>query len=125
MGITVLIVDDDPVTIHLLKMMIGRSGYDVTSARSGTAALEMLQELHPQIILVDDMMPKMTGGEFCRIVKDTPELNDIPVIIMSAGVRVESSDYITQIGADLALSKPLISREVIEAIESVLARKIP
>jgi CheY-like chemotaxis protein len=123
MGISILIVDDDPVTIHLLKLMIERSGYNVTAARSGMAALEALQELRPQIILVDDMMPRMTGGEFCRTVKDTPELQDIPVIIMSAGVRVESSAYIEQIGADLALSKPLVSREVIEAIESVLASK--
>jgi CheY-like chemotaxis protein len=124
MSISVLIVDDDPVTIQLLKLMIERGGgYTVTAVRSGHAALETLNEMHPQIILVDDMMPKMTGGEFCRIVKDTPALSDIPVIIMSAGVRVESSSYIDQIGADLALSKPLVSREVVEAIESVLASK--
>ena len=123
MSISVLVVDDDPVTIQLLKLMIERSGYAVTAVRSGSAALETLRDMRPQIILVDDMMPKMTGGEFCRTVKDTPELQDIPVIIMSAGVRVESSAYIQQIGADLALSKPLVSREVIDAIESVLASK--
>lgn len=123
MSISVLIVDDDPVTIHLLKLMVERSGYVVTAVRSGAAALEILPELCPQIILVDDMMPRMTGGEFCRIVKDTPELREIPVIIMSAGVRVESSAYIQQIGADMALSKPLVSREVVDAIESVLASK--
>lgn len=123
MSINVLIVDDDPVTIQLLKLMIERNGYTVTAVRSGTAALEILPDLCPQIILVDDMMPRMTGGEFCRIVKDTPDLREIPVIIMSAGVRVESSSYIEQIGADLALSKPLVSREVVEAIQSVLASK--
>lgn len=123
MSINVLIVDDDPVTIQLLKLMIERNGYTVTAVRSGTAALEILPDLRPQIILVDDMMPRMTGGEFCRIVKDTPDLREIPVIIMSAGVRVESSSYIEQIGADLALSKPLVSREVVEAIQSVLASK--
>lgn len=123
MSINVLIVDDDPVTIQLLKLMVERNGYTVTAVRSGIAALEILPELRPQIILVDDMMPRMTGGEFCRTVKDTPELRDIPVIIMSAGVRVESSSYIEQIGADMALSKPLVSREVVEAIESVLASK--
>lgn len=123
MSINVLIVDDDPVTIQLLKLMVERNGYTVTAVRSGIAALEILPELRPQIILVDDMMPRMTGGEFCRTVKDTPDLRDIPVIIMSAGVRVESSSYIEQIGADMALSKPLVSREVVEAIESVLASK--
>lgn len=123
MSINVLIVDDDPVTIQLLKLMVERNGYTVTAVRSGTAALELLPELRPQIILVDDMMPRMTGGEFCRTVKDTPDLRDIPVIIMSAGVRVESSSYIEQIGADMALSKPLVSREVVEAIQSVLASK--
>jgi CheY-like chemotaxis protein len=123
MSINVLIVDDDPVTIQLLKLMVERNGYTVTAVRSGIAALEILPDLRPQIILVDDMMPRMTGGEFCRTVKDTPDLRDIPVIIMSAGVRVESSSYIEQIGADMALSKPLVSREVVEAIESVLASK--
>ncbi len=123
MSVSVLVVDDDPVTIHLLKLMIERSGYQVTAAKSGIAALELLDTFHPQIILVDDMMPRMTGGEFCRTVKDTPALMDIPVIIMSAGVRVESSAYIEQVGADLALSKPLVSRDVVEAIESVLASK--
>ncbi|MEP7290705.1 MAG: response regulator [Chloroflexota bacterium] len=120
---SVLVVDDDPISIHLLKIMLERGGYSVISARGGKAALEMIAAERPGIILVDDMMPLMTGGELCRAIKDNPTTWDIPVILMSAGTRVESASYIAQAGADYALTKPIISSDVFDAIERVMARK--
>jgi CheY-like chemotaxis protein len=122
MSISVLIVDDDPITIQLLKLILERNGYQVLAARSAAAALDLLEEQRPHIILVDDMMPHMTGGDLCRTIKSDPKLRDICVILMSAGIRVESASYIQQIGADYALPKPIISRDVLDALENVLTR---
>ncbi len=118
---TVLVVDDDPVSIHLLQIILERGGYGVTPARSGAEALQLLRQARPSLVLVDDMMPQMTGGDLCRIIKDDPAFKEIPVILMSAGNRVESAAYIRKVGADYALTKPIISRDVFDAIERVLA----
>ena len=123
MGNSVLVVDDDQVSIHLLKLILERGGYNVVGARSAAAGLEMLRTLRPLVILIDDMMPQMTGGEMCSIIKDDPDFWDTPVILLSAGTRVESASYINQVGADFALTKPLISRDVLNAVEQALADK--
>ena len=123
MSSSVLVVDDDQVSIHLLKLILERGGYEVVSARSAAAALDMLNTMRPMLMIVDDMMPLMTGGEMCRIIKDDADFWDIPVILLSAGTRVESAAYIKQTGADFALTKPLISRDVLNAIQRVLAEK--
>lgn len=120
---SVLIVDDDQVSIHLLKLIFERGGYEVLAARSAAAGLEILRQQRPMVIIVDDMMPQMTGGQMCRIIKDDPAFWDIPVILLSAGTRVESATYIRQVGADFALTKPIISRDVLNAVERVQARK--
>ena len=123
MDSTVLIVDDDQVSIHLLKLIFERAGYHVVAARSAAAGLDVLRRQRPMVIIVDDMMPQMTGGQMCRIIKDDPAFWDIPVILLSAGTRVESATYVKQVGADFALTKPIISRDVLDAVERVLARK--
>lgn len=116
----VLLVDDDPISNRLFGIFLERNGYEVVSARNGVAALEVAARLHPHAIVVDDMMPEMTGGEMCRILKDDLQLRDIPVILMSAGVRVKDTSYIELIGADYAIGKPCLPKELLRALEVVL-----
>ncbi len=116
----VLVVDDDPVSIQLLSLILTRKGFNVVDARSGEAGLELLYQNPPDIVMVDDMMPGMSGGDMCRHIKDDPAVRHIPVILFSAGTRVQDEDYIRTCGADAALLKPTLIHNVLDAINACL-----
>jgi len=118
----VLVVDDDPVSIQLLELMLSRNGFDVLVARGGASGLDMVHKHQPDLVIIDDMMPGMSGGEMCRRMKTNPHFYNIPVILISAGVRIQDDDYIREVGADYALSKPALTRDVLQAVEFALAR---
>lgn len=119
----VLIVDDDQVSVRLFGIFLERNGYQVVTARNGLEGIHLAADLHPQVIIVDDMMPGMTGGEMCRALKDDLELRDIPVILMSAGTRISDAGYTEAIGADFALAKPCLPRDLLRTLQSVLATR--
>ncbi len=116
----VLVVDDEPVSIQLLSLILNRNGFKVIDARSGEIGLEQIHLHAPDIVMVDDMMPSMSGGEMCRRIKDDPAVSHIPVILFSAGTRVQDSDYLRACGADGALLKPTLTPDVLAAIAACL-----
>lgn len=124
MSNTVLVVDDDPVSVSLLELVLKRSGYQVILARSASSGLQIAADVKPNVILIDDMMPTMTGGEMCRLLKGNPELAHIPVIMISAGTRVQDPSYVDSIGADYALTKPVLPKDVLQIVERALSRAI-
>ncbi|MCC6804537.1 MAG: response regulator [Anaerolineae bacterium] len=124
MSNTVLVVDDDPVSVSLLELVLKRSGYQVILARSASSGLQIAAEVKPDVILIDDMMPTMTGGEMCQLLKSNPELAHIPVIMISAGTRVQDASYVDSIGADYALTKPVLPKDVLQIVERALSRAI-
>ena len=70
--------------------------------------------------MVDDMMPGMSGGEMCRHIKDDPAVRHIPVILFSAGTRVQDEDYMHASGADATLLKPTLMHNVLDTINTCL-----
>ena len=115
-----MVVDDDPISVHLLEIILERLGYAVIAAGSGTAGLELAAQMLPDAVIVDDMMPTMTGGEMCLAIKNDPALQHIPVILISAGTRVQNNTYIKKVGADHALVKPILSRDVGKVLQYLL-----
>lgn len=113
---TVLIVDDEESFLHIVQVILRRAGYNTLTASSGQEGLELAYSLRPDIIILDDMMPGLSGGEVCMQLKREPLTRSIPVIIYSAGAKVRSSAYIQQIGADGALYKPALPAEILEAV---------
>jgi two-component system cell cycle response regulator len=116
----VLVVDDDPVSVQLLDLILTRSGYEVIRASSAAAGLELVHSRLPDLVIIDDMMPGMSGGEMCLRIKNDPDVGHTPVILISAGIRVKDSEYLQNVGADYALMKPTLSKDVLEAVETVL-----
>src|SRR5262249_16606291 len=111
MSNSILVVDDDPVSIHLLEIILQRGGYRVLSALTGRSGLELVASKRPDVVIIDDMLPGMTGGEMCRQIKDSPEYHNTPVILISAGMRVQDHAYVKKVGADYALAKPILPRD--------------
>ena len=122
-SIKVLVVDDDPDIVEILKYNLKNSGYSVKSAGNGLEAIKKAKKFIPDIILMDVMMPEMSGIEACEEIKNIDQLSQAIIIFLSA----RSEDY-TQIsaydaGADDYISKPVKPKILIKKISNI-AKKI-
>lgn len=115
----VLIVDDDPDTIDLIKRILRLSEFDVASARNGTDAIKFVTKIQPDIILLDLMMPDVSGWE---TLKNLREVTQVPIIIISAlGDKNGVADLLNS-GSDDYITKPFHREEMIARIRAVLRR---
>ncbi|MDH4169708.1 MAG: response regulator transcription factor [Acidimicrobiia bacterium] len=117
--ITVLVVDDEPAFREALRQALKREGFLVHLAADGEEALEYFRALQPDIVLLDVMLPRMSGVDVCRQIRS---VDDTPVIMVSA--RNEEIDAVValEIGADDYVSKPYRTRELIARMRTVLRR---
>ena len=121
----VLIADDEPNQLELLSYNLGRSEFEVIRAEDGQQALEMIEYHCPDLVILDWMMPSMSGIDVCRTLRGRPETRLLPVILLSA--RGEEGDRTLglDIGADDYISKPFSPRELISRVKALLRRSRP
>ncbi|MCX7725157.1 MAG: response regulator [Thermodesulfovibrio sp.] len=119
----VLIVDDNIDTVELLRKRLKAEGYITEEAYDGEEALKKVYEVHPDLIILDVMMPKMDGYEVCRILKTDEKTKFIPIIMLTAKSDVESKVKGLDIGADDYVPKPFDYRELSARVRSLIARK--
>jgi DNA-binding response OmpR family regulator len=115
----ILIVDDEPLITDSLSYSLKREGFDVRAVGDATAALEEVQEFQPELVVLDIMLPGMSGFEFCRRLRAH---SATPVIMLTA--RGEEIDRVLglEVGADDYLAKPFSFRELLARIRSILRR---
>ena len=120
---TVLLVDDEPMTLKLLNAQLPSDLFSTILASTGETALEKVKTENPDLILLDIMMPEMDGYEVIKRLKEIPESRDIPIILMT-GYDVSMKDKARglEIGADEFLSKPVNKLELINKIKSMVCR---
>jgi two-component system alkaline phosphatase synthesis response regulator PhoP len=118
-GKKVLVVDDDVKTVELVKLYLNRDGYRVLTAYNGNDALQMARESHPDLIVLDIMLPGMNGLNVCRILRAESE---VPIIMLTA--LTTDDDRLTglNLGADDYVSKPFSPRELAARVRAVLRR---
>ena len=116
----ILIVDDNQQNCELLDAYLADEGYEMLVANDGHEALERVAENQPDLILLDIMMPNMSGFEVCKQLKENPTTRDIPIIVVTA--LNESSDYERgmEAGADDFLTRPFNRVEFIARVRSLL-----
>lgn len=119
---TVLIVDDIPVNIILLKTMLARTNVKILTAADGKAALDIVRELKPNVVLLDIQMPVMNGHEVLKMIKADDELKDISVIMVSAYTSAEDIEKSMQLGASGFIKKPVIMDILLSTVTSELDR---
>jgi two-component system phosphate regulon response regulator PhoB len=119
----ILVVDDEEDILELVQYNLAKEGYQVTGATSGEQGLEAARAKHPDLVLLDLMLPGMDGLDVCKVLKNDGVTQDIPIIILSA--KGEEADIVTglEIGADDYIVKPFSPRVVSARIKSVLRRK--
>jgi two-component system sensor histidine kinase/response regulator len=120
---TVLIVDDDPMVRRVLKAILAREGYDLAFAASGSEALARLDELVPDVILLDVMMPGMDGFQVCQRLKTDERWRHIPIILVTALSSKKALVCGFDAGADEFLSKPVNDLELRARVRSMLRIK--
>lgn len=119
----ILIVDDEPLNVDLLEQELDDLGYLTDTAYGGLEALEKVAASAPDLILLDVMMPDLDGISVCRMLKDDPATQLIPIVIMTALNAVEDRIRGIEAGADDFLTKPVDDRELIARIRTALKTK--
>ncbi len=115
----ILVVDDDANTTRLVKLYLQRDGHTVTTAADGVEALNAAREKHPDLIVLDIMMPKMDGVEVCRVLRQE---SDIPIIMLTARTTDEDKLKGLDMGADDYVTKPFSPGELAARVRAVLRR---
>lgn len=116
----ILVTDDDPDIIELNSTVLRNEGYDVYEAATGGECLEKVRRYHPDLVLLDVVLPDTTGIEVCRKIKTEPELLG-PFVILMSGIQVSSDAQADglSVGADGYLVKPLAKKEFIARIRAM------
>ena len=117
---SILIVDDEPLTRNLLRLMLERAGFEISEAEDGLKALLMMAEQSPDVLLLDVMMPNMDGLTVCEKLRARPETAVLPIILLSARTSSEAVKAGMDAGATKYLSKPINRKELINTIHEVL-----
>jgi len=114
----ILIVDDEPAIIDILSVRLKASGYDVCSACDGVEAIEKVKSEKPNLIIMDVLMPRMTGFEAMKKIRDAQESRGIPALVISA--RGSMKDYFADITGVEFISKPYDPKELVNRIQALI-----
>jgi DNA-binding response OmpR family regulator len=117
----ILVADDEPNIVIALEYLLQRSGYEVFVARDGEAALRQVEAQVPDLVLLDVMMPLRSGYEVCKRIREQSAWHHIKIIMLSAKGRDAEVNKGLATGADLYVTKPFSTRELVAKIEGLLA----
>jgi adenylate cyclase len=119
----ILVVDDQPQNVRLLADLLGAKGYTVSTAASGADALDQVRKAQPDLVLLDVVMPGMTGYEVCRRIRESPDTAMLPVVMVTSLDPGEERVKGLDAGADDFLTKPVNQAELLARVRSLLRIK--
>lgn len=117
---TILVADDNPQILELLEAYLDPLGVRIVTAHDGQETLEIVETEHPDLLLLDIMMPKRSGFEVCRMLKDDPRYRDMPIVMVTALNEVGDLERAKESGADDYLTKPVNKAELLDRVENLL-----
>jgi CheY-like chemotaxis protein len=116
----VLVVDDEPDVLLLCRLNLQQRGHELLEASTGSVALELARERHPEVIVLDLMLPGMTGYEVLETLKGDEETSNIPVLVLTAKSLRADRERSHGLGASGFLTKPFLPSELCELVESLV-----
>ena len=120
MGKRILIADDEPNIVVSLEFLMRQKGYVVKVVGDGEAALAAVTEFSPDVILLDVMMPRLSGYDVCQRIRDNPDWRAIKIIMLSARGRDVEVKKGLAVGADAYVTKPFSTRDLVEKVQAML-----
>ena len=121
----ILVIEDDVPTTRLLSVSLARRGYEVITAENAQTALDLVETQLPSLVLLDLMLPGISGLELLERFKKGETTHDIPVIVVSANTQVASKEQARELGADLYLTKPYRLKDLVLALQEILGEQAP
>ena len=118
----ILIADDEPSIVAAIEFLLRRNGYEVHVARNGEEALELVEAHNPDLVLLDVMMPRKSGYEVCARMREREEWRHIKIIMLSAKGRDAEVSKGLALGADVYITKPFSTRELMAKINGLLGQ---
>ena len=125
MSVSILIADDEPNQLELLSFNLSKAGYVVHKAHDGQQASDMITTLRPDLVILDWMMPHLSGIDLCKTLRKSDDFKDMPIIMLSARGEEGDKTFGLDSGADDYITKPFSPRELIARIKAVLRRAGP
>ncbi len=116
----VLVCDDEPYIVESVSYVVRKAGFEVDVAEDGEEALAKAQETRPDLIFLDIMMPKLSGHEVCRRLKDDPKTKDIYIVMLTARGQEEDEKRALDMGADEFMTKPFSPRKMRAKLQEIL-----
>src|SRR6185369_5986536 len=120
MGKRILIADDEPNIVVSLEFLMKQLGHLVRVANTGEDALNAVREFNPDLILLDIMMPRMSGYDLCQSVRENPAWSNIKIVMLSARGREIDVTKGIAVGADAHVTKPFSTKELVATVKRLL-----
>ena len=118
----ILIDDDEPNIVTSLEFLMRKCDYEVSVARDGEEALRLAEALRPDLVLLDVMMPRKSGFEVCRRIRENPMLKSIRIVMLSARGRDAEVDKGISLGADAYVTKPFSTSDLVATVRGLLPK---
>jgi twitching motility two-component system response regulator PilH len=118
--VTILVVDDSPTEVHIFKKILEREGYKIVSASDGQQGLDLAKEIHPDLIIMDVVMPVLNGFQATRKLRNDQVTSDIPVIMVTTKGQETDINWGKRQGANEYLVKPVNPPELLDKIRVLL-----
>jgi two-component system, OmpR family, alkaline phosphatase synthesis response regulator PhoP len=118
----ILIADDEPDILEIVSYNLGKEGYEIYTAKDGNEAIDKAKQLHPDLIILDIMMPKKTGVEVCKILRSQPSFEDTLIIFLTAMSDEASQIKGLETGADDYVNKPISPKVLVSRVNALFRR---
>lgn len=116
----IIIVDDEPNIVMTLEYTFKKQDFEVYIARDGSEALEILESVIPDVIMLDIMMPKVDGYQTLKLIKENDQLKDVKVVFLTAKNKASDIEEGLKLGADKYLTKPFSVKKIVSEIKELL-----
>lgn len=116
----VLVVDDSPMVREMITTLLKKYGLAVAEASNGSEAKDKFEEVQPDLVISDIVMPEMNGYEFCRWIKNDASRKDVPVVLCTSKAEEFDRYWGMKQGADAYIAKPFQPKELIETVKQLL-----
>lgn len=112
----ILIVDDEPTTASMLGMLLEAEGFQTVVVHGAKKAIQAIKEEKPALVILDVMMPEVSGIELCRFIRQEPDIKDLPVVMISAKSQPKDMEAGIDAGATVYLTKPVSKDELVKGV---------
>lgn len=118
----VIVIDDEPFILMMIEDKLKKAKIEVTTLRESKNALQVIRDIRPDLVILDWMMPELSGIELCRMIKSDAELKDIPVFMLTAKGQDSDEQLGFQCGVSRYITKPFSPRSLLEMVQEIVGK---